>query len=141
VTENPSVVSAAADLTTNTEAIRLLCTNGTPSDVEIDAIARLAHRGWQIAVRADFDTAGLAHVAATLKAVPHALPWRMGTRDYLESLQCAMEDKVLFEPVPEAAWDPQLSTTIREHRIAAYEELLLPALLSDLQRGSPALLR
>jgi hypothetical protein len=49
-----------------------------------------------------------------------------------------MEDRVPFEPVPEAAWDPQLSTTIREHRIAAYEELLLPVLLADLKRGSPA---
>src|SRR5581483_11229318 len=36
VTENPSVISAAADLATSNHAIRLDCTNGTPSDVEVD---------------------------------------------------------------------------------------------------------
>jgi hypothetical protein len=37
-------------------------------------------------VRADFDHAGLQHVAALLRGVPSALPWRMNAADYLQSL-------------------------------------------------------
>jgi len=58
VTENPSVIAAAAtaagtiDGTADDQAspIRLLCTVGTPSAIEAAAIARLAGAGWQVAV-------------------------------------------------------------------------------------------
>jgi hypothetical protein len=73
VTENPSVVAAAADLVRENAyqsdgsaaatassadgelAVRLLCTVGTPSAVEAAAVGRLAAAGWNVAVRADFD--------------------------------------------------------------------------------------
>lgn len=137
VTENPSVVSAAADLPQRDDTLRLLCTNGTPSDVEIASIGRLAHRGWHIAVRADFDAAGIAHVAAVLKAAPEAVPWRMGARDYLESIEQPMEERVQLADVPEIVWDAELAEVMRAHGVAAYEESLLSALLADLQRGRP----
>lgn len=137
VTENPSVVSAAADLALADEPIHLICTNGTPSDIEIAAIARVAHHGWRVAVRADFDSAGLAHVAAILQKVPDAIPWRMSARDYRESLKCELIDKVALDEIPDVDWDPELSTCMRETQVAAYEELLLPSLLADLQRAKP----
>ena len=59
VTENASVASAAADLAATGVSVRLLCTSGTPSAIEVAAIARLVDAGWQVAMRADFD-AGLA---------------------------------------------------------------------------------
>jgi len=137
VTENPSIVSAAADLAALRDGIRLLCTSGTPSAIEIAAIARLVHQGWNVAVRADFDSAGLGHVAAILKAAPSATPWRMGVADYIESLQCAIADGTVLEPMPDTAWDPQLSVYMRARGVAGYEESLLPLLLQDLQSGIP----
>src|SRR6266568_2971189 len=38
VTENPSILSAAADLADDVETVRVLCTSGTPSASEIGAI-------------------------------------------------------------------------------------------------------
>ena len=137
VTENPSVASAAADLAAGGVKVRLLCTSGTPSAEEIAAIARLPLQGWRIAVRADFDSAGLAHVAAVLEKTPGAVPWRMGAADYAESVQDVIPDEATLEGLPDAPWDSQLSVVMRERGIAAYEEALLPALLEDLRRGRP----
>ncbi len=137
VTENPSVASAAADLAAGQANVRLLCTIGTPSADEIAAIARLALQGWRIAVRADFDSAGLGHVAAILEKTPGAVPWRMGAKDYAESLQDVTADELALERIPDAPWDPQLSAVMRERGVAAYEESLLSALLEDLRRGVP----
>jgi uncharacterized protein (TIGR02679 family) len=137
VTENPSVASAAADLAATQAGVRLLCTSGTPSAGEIAAIARLALVGWRIAVRADFDAAGLGHVAAVMAMVPEAVPWRMGCSDYLESLSHEMTDDAALERIPDAPWDRQLAAAMREKGVAAYEESLLPLLLEDLRRGTP----
>lgn len=137
VTENPSVASAAAESAARGEGIRLLCTSGTPSAGEIAAIGRLAHNGWRIAVRADFDPAGLGHVAALLKGVPHASPWRMGADDYVGSVTSAMAEEETLERIPDTPWDPRLAVTMRAKGLAAYEEALLPLLLEDLRRGTP----
>jgi len=137
VTENPSVISAAADLATSNHAIRLDCTNGTPSDVEVDSVARLAACGWRLAVRADFDSAGLSHVGSILKATPEAVPWRMRVRVYLESLPSITANKVSLNEVPDTPWDAALSKTILQHGVAAFEESLLPNLIADLGRGLP----
>jgi uncharacterized protein (TIGR02679 family) len=143
VTENPSVASAAADLATagpgHGHAVRLLCTSGTPAAHEIAAIGRLAHAGWRVAVRADFDVAGICHVAAILKAVPDAVPWRMAAEDYLESLRHEPQQPQLgpSERIPDAPWAPELTATMRARRLAAYEESLLPLLLDDLRCGRP----
>ncbi|MBY0493426.1 MAG: DUF2399 domain-containing protein [Cyanobacteria bacterium] len=100
-------------------------------------MARLALTGWRIAVRADFDSAGLEHVATILRAVPDAAPWRMGVTDYVDSLQRAMQEEIRLERVPNAAWNPELSTVMRENGLAAYEEVLLPLLLEDIAAGRP----
>jgi hypothetical protein len=49
----------------------------------------------------------------------------------------SMEDRVALDEIPAAVWDARLSTVMREHRVAAYEELLLPSLLRDLKDGHP----
>ncbi|GAB7046574.1 DUF2399 domain-containing protein [Catenuloplanes indicus] len=139
ITENPSVVSAAADL--RHPGIRLLCTVGTPSAREIAAVARLADVGWQIAVRADFDTAGLHHVRAALDGVPGARPWRMDAETYLTSLARSPEaiDLQLSErELPLTPWDPSLRRAMTDSRRPAYEEALIETLLEDLLGAATA---
>jgi len=89
VTENPSVLAAAANRHMHGPgegtAPRVICTAGTPSQLECEAIAQLAHVGWRLAVRADFDQAGLAHMRAILAVAPQAVPWRMSAADYLQA--------------------------------------------------------
>jgi hypothetical protein len=60
-TENPSVVTVAAEITATgpgSAEVRLLCTVGTPSAGGIEAITRLAEAGWRLLVRAGFDEVG-----------------------------------------------------------------------------------
>ncbi len=136
VTENPSIASAAADLAAADTPIRLLCMSGTPSALEIAAIARLIDAGWRVAVRADFDAAGIAHVAAVLRAAPSGCLWRMGTSDYHESLKDG--STVPLRGVPETPWEPGLASAMRTRGLATFEEALMPQLLADLRSGEPS---
>jgi hypothetical protein len=110
---------------------------GKPSFVEIAAIGRLAGHGWNIAVRADFDSAGLEHVNAVLRTVPTAKPWRMTARDYLRSIEGPLTDVVALDQVPDTSWDQELAQTMRERGIAAFEETLSRELLEDVRLGVP----
>lgn len=136
VTENPSVASAAAELAATGTPVRLLCTSGTPSALEATAIARLADAGWHVAVRADFDAAGIAHVTALLRAAPSARTWRMTADDYEQSL--ASGATVPLPQVPDTPWEPALASVMRARKWATFEEALMPSLLSDLRRGTPS---
>ncbi|MBX4179039.1 DUF2399 domain-containing protein [Streptomyces geysiriensis] len=138
LTENPAVAAAALDEIEG--PLRLLCTAGTPSRTELHALARLADSGWRIAVRADFDAAGLALVRAVLDAVPEAAAWRMTADDYTASLHPSP-----FEPgaldldrLGDTPWDPPLSAAMRACGRPAYEEGLLGPLLTDLRQGYPS---
>ncbi|WP_328663200.1 DUF2399 domain-containing protein [Streptomyces sp. NBC_00328] len=137
LTENPSVAAAALDGIP--DAVRLLCTVGTPSRTELDAVARLAATGWRIAVRADFDCAGLALVRAVIAAVPDAEVWRMTAADYTTSLHPAPFDAVLLDTdrLGETLWDPSLAAVMRAHGRPAYEEALIDELLADLRQSRP----
>ncbi|KUF19248.1 hypothetical protein AT728_22185 [Streptomyces silvensis] len=138
VTENPSVLAAAS-----TEALardnlvrpRVICTAGTPSQRECEAIGALADTGWNIAVRADFDQAGLAHMRALLAAAPSAVAWRMGAADYLAAVPEGTD--VLHLQGSDAPWDDHLVPVMRKHSVPVYEEDLLPALLADITAGAP----
>ena len=144
VTENPSVSTAAADIADiqpeDATPIRLLCTVGTPSALEIGAIARIATAGWNIAVRADFDQAGLNHVAAILAGVPEAVAWRMGAYDYLSSLNETSDEENSpgQRALPDTPWDPRLKQVMSERKIAAYEESITDDLLRDLTNARPS---
>lgn len=120
ITENPSVLAAAADMLARnpncTNPIRLVCTMSKPSQAEISAIAGLAATRWNIAVRADFDPAGIRTVTAVLNAVPTAKPWRMTATDYATSRPTAP----IREPIPPTparpskhSWRLSLTTTTR----------------------------
>ncbi|MFJ1610409.1 DUF2399 domain-containing protein [Streptomyces sp. NPDC088253] len=138
VTENPSVTTAALALPEDAP-VRLLCTVGTPSALEIGVLARIADSGWRIAVRADFDHAGLQHVRAVLDAVPGARPWRMNAADYADSLHPSpFEPSALHcDQLGDTPWDPPLADAMRACGRPAYEEGLLGRLLSDLHQGYP----
>jgi uncharacterized protein (TIGR02679 family) len=140
VTENPSVLSAAVQ-TFRKRPVgaamvpRVVCTVGTPSQVECAAVGALADAGWQVAVRADFDVAGLAHVRALLTAAPLARPWRMGAGDYLAVARKG--DPVLKISNDASPWDAELAEAMNELGVPAFEEDLLPVLLDDVLRRSP----
>lgn len=137
ITENPSVLAAAADMVARNpdcaNPIRLVCTMGNPSQTEIAAIAGLAAARWNIAVRADFDPAGIRTVTAILNAVPTAKPWRMTATDYATSGPTAP----IRELVPPTPWEPELAEQISATGCVAFEEALMEHLLDDLRRGAP----
>ncbi|GHE11928.1 DUF2399 domain-containing protein [Streptomyces alanosinicus] len=139
VTENPSITAAALALPANVP-VRLLCTAGTVSAVEVDALARLADSGWRIAVRADFDAAGLALVRTVLAAVPQAEAWHMTADYYTASLHPSPFEPVALAPdrLGDTPWDPSLAASMRACGQAAYEEGLIDELLTDLHEGRPS---
>lgn len=139
VTENPSITAAAADLAATGVPVRLLCTSGTPSAVEVAAIGRLASGAWRIAARADFDPAGLRHVAALLAGVPGAVAWRMGEDDYEQSIAGRPElaDPLDASDALSTPWSPLLAMAMTNRGVVAHEEALASALLNDLRAGRP----
>lgn len=138
VTENPSVVAAALDravVADDGAPVRLICTIGTPSDVEIRAIGALADAGWKVAVRADFDPAGLFHVRSLLDGCKSAVPWRMDATTYRTAAAIITEVTPL-ELVPEdTPWDPTLGPAMTAGAVVVFEEDLLEDLLQDLRSG------
>lgn len=107
--------------------------DGQSSQTEIAAIAGLAAARWNIAVRADFDPAGIRTVTAILNAVPTAKPWRMTATDYATSGPTAP----IRELVPPTPWEPELAEQISATGCVAFEEALMEHLLDDLRRGAP----
>lgn len=137
VTENPSVLAAAALLAQaepGLPPLRLICTMGTPSALEISAIAAMPDAGWRVAVRADFDAAGIRHVNAVLAGVANAVPWRMTSADYRDSVPSRSSE----EQVPITPWDPSLAAAMEDERKVAFEEALIPQLLADVRADRPA---
>lgn len=138
VTENPSVLSASVQRFIKTSAgsapPRVVCTSGTPSRTECEAVAALTAAGWQVAVRADFDTRGLQHVRSLLAAAPAAKPWRMCAGDYLAATRPGSEVEVVVSETP---WDPKLGAEMDRLGVAAYEEDLIELLVGDVLMGAP----
>lgn len=139
VTENPSVVAAASGIASNNPStpVRLLCTVGTPSALEVAAIAALSEFGWRVAVRADFDGAGLGHMRALLDACPDAEPWRMRAADYLASQPTGTNSEPIVVAEVDTPWDPALARAMTRTGAPGFEEALLPSLLQDLAIGLP----
>ncbi|HEY0166620.1 MAG TPA: DUF2399 domain-containing protein [Jatrophihabitans sp.] len=136
VTENPSVLAAANALAQerSTSPARVVCYSGTPSAVECSAIAALAAVGWSIAVRADFDAAGIAHVRALLEAAPAAVPWRMSAADYLAVAGPTRPAGAVV--AVDTPWDAELGVAMVSGA-PVYEEDLLPDLVADIAEGHP----
>ncbi|MFF1716561.1 DUF2399 domain-containing protein [Streptomyces sp. NPDC058268] len=144
VTENPSVLAAASSRALTQDGCatpRVICTAGTPSQHECEAIGALSAAGWNIAVRADFDQAGLAHMRALLAAAPDAVAWRMSAADYRAAVPEDAEGKdTLNLQSADAPWDEELVPAMLQHALPAYEEDLLAALLTDIASGTPQIL-
>ncbi|WP_078971541.1 DUF2399 domain-containing protein [Streptomyces chattanoogensis] len=138
VTENPSVLAAASNHALAHDTAwtpHVICTAGTPSQLECQAVGALSHAGWRIAVRADFDQAGLAHMRALLAAAPAAVPWRMSAADYLAAAPKGTD--TLHLKKSDAPWDPNLVRVMLKQSVPVYEEDLLPGLLDDITDGGP----
>jgi uncharacterized protein (TIGR02679 family) len=138
VTENPSILAAAAEIVASNPItannIRLICTAGNPSALEITALSRMAELGWRIAARADFDPAGIRTVTTILNRIPTAIAWKMGCGDYLAS---APTLRIGSEPMPSTPWDPCLAALITKTGCVAFEEAISDLLVEDLRRGLP----
>lgn len=90
-------------------------------------------------MRADFDSAGLAHMRALLGACPSATPWRMGADDYRSSAAPAPAGTPpLSVGLADSRWDQALARAMNELGAPAFEDALLPALLKDLARAAPS---
>ena len=132
VTENPSVLSAASTI----PGACVCCLAGTPSAVEVQALARMAGKGWRLLVRADFDDAGIRHVRAVLEMAT-ASPWRMGSSDYLEGLEESRPTTGLrLDRLGPTPWDLGLAETMREHSLAVFEEAFMESLQEDIENAS-----
>ena len=106
---------------------------GTPSALEVSAIAASLGAGWRVTGRAHFDAGGIRHVQSVLTGVPGAVPWRMTSADYHESVPSRSSD----EQISITPWDPSLSAAMAEAGKVAFEETLIPQLLADVRAGRP----
>ena len=131
VTENPSILAAAADMALDEQLdhVRVVCTLGTPSGNELDALARLAEHGWRLIGRFDFDPAGINHTNAFLERIPGSTTWRMSADDY-DILTATVRFTGALAPTP---WDPRLHERMTRTGMAAFEEDLIDPVLNALR--------
>lgn len=134
ITENPSVIAAAADRA-QTTPVYFVCTSGTPAASEIAALSDLVATGWNVLIRADFDVAGIEHVRALLHGIPGSQPWRMDADEYERLAQTERASVRLLGSVSETPWDRRLQQVMSEYGVAVYEESLLADLLEDLEQS------
>jgi uncharacterized protein (TIGR02679 family) len=133
VCENPAVVAAAATALGRRSAATI-CLEGVPSTAATQLLETLHRSGARLRVRADFDWAGL-RIAGRVMARMSALPWRFGLADYEAALAAGKEGPALEgAPVP-ASWDLGLTEALARAGRSVPEELLVDALLEDLDQA------
>ncbi|WP_410659613.1 DUF2399 domain-containing protein [Amycolatopsis sp. lyj-112] len=77
-------------------------------------------------------------VARTLLAAcPRARPWRMSALDCIRSTKAVEVETPLRVMQADTPWDISLAGAMTTAGAPAYEEALLPDLLTDLTRGRP----
>ncbi len=130
VCENPAVLAAAASALGRRTAATI-CLEGVPSTAASQLLQGLHRSGARIRVRADFDWAGL-RIAGRIMASTAAQPWRFSLLDYEAALGAGKEGPVLEGPPVPAAWDPGLTEALVRRGRSVPEELLVGALLEDL---------
>lgn len=122
--ENPQVLQAGAAAGAR---VPLICTSGNPAAAGLMLLSRLVVR-----YHGDFDWPGVA-IARRLFA-GGAVPWRMGSSDYLTAV-ANIDSAVrlpltgVSEPTP---WDQDLEAAMRRTNVAVHEEALLDLLVGDL---------
>ena len=128
VCENPTVVARASD-TLGSRCPPVICTNGNPTTAATVLLARLSSAGADLAYHGDFDWPGIRIANGIIRRFG-ARPWRMSADDYLAAAN--QSSRPLRGPSVAADWDPELEASMIAKGVRVEEELVLTALLSDL---------
>ncbi|HEX3648032.1 MAG TPA: TIGR02679 family protein [Pseudonocardiaceae bacterium] len=131
--ENPIVLASAAD-ELGSRCPPLVCLSGQPSIAVVRLLELLAGSGASFAYHGDFDWGGI-RIANALRTRIDWTPWRYDTSAYQAALSSTSGGVLTGRPV-DAAWDPELRTTLAQHGVHIQEELVLADLVDDL--GSEA---
>lgn len=129
IVENPSVLALALRRFT-TSCPPIVCTSGWPNSAGITLLRLLADAGARLHYHGDLDGEGI-RIAAYVLDKASAIPWRMGTADYLAAVSGQRPGP---DPgrITEAPWDGELAAAVAEHQRAVPEERVAEALLDDL---------
>ncbi|MGW7293161.1 TIGR02679 family protein [Streptomyces xiamenensis] len=133
VCENPTVTLAAADLLPPSGCAPLVCLQGQPSVAALRLLELMSSSGWTITYHGDFDWGG-ARIATRLSSAVPWTPWRYRHTDYEQALATHPHTTPLTGAPTPTPWDPPLATVLTAHGRRIEEELVLPALLTDLAR-------
>jgi uncharacterized protein (TIGR02679 family) len=116
----------------------MVCTAGNPTLVVTSLLARLIEDGAVLRYRGDFDWPGVA-IANRVITDFGAVPWRMGRADYEAALAGAgrgLADLPALEGRPvDAAWDAELTPSMKRAGKSVHEEALLDLLVADVTDG------
>lgn len=133
VCENPAIVAAAAG-----SDAPVICLEGRPSLAAMLLLRSLIGGGAVVAYHGDFGTGGIS-IANEVIGGMGASPWRFGLEDYRLARDRASAAGIELRPlrgtVPDACWDPQLASAVREAGVEVEEELVVDLLLGDLGGG------
>lgn len=127
VSENPTVVAAAADAL-GANGAALVCTDGQPSAAVQTLLRQLAGAGARLLHHGDFDRGGL-RIATTVIDRFGAQPWRMDADAY----RAAPAGPRLSGRVAPVVWAPGLAEAMNVRSVAVHEEQVLDDLIDDLQ--------
>ncbi|CAN5664066.1 hypothetical protein BH11PSE8_BH11PSE8_25380 [soil metagenome] len=134
VCENPNLVAIAADQL-GARCAPLVCTEGMPAAAQRVLLHQLRASGAVLAYHGDFDWPGI-RIAGHVIRMHGAIPWRMGSSDYEQAVQCAPTAGKLSGHACETEWDSRLSETMAETGVAVAEEAIAQLLLPDLGGGA-----
>jgi len=126
VFENPSVVALAL-ARFGDRCPPVVCTSGWPSSAGIVLLCGLSAAGTRLHYHGDFDGEGL-RIAANVVARTGAVPWRMGSADYL----AAVADGPPVGRVTDVPWDADLAGHLVRVGTTVPEERVAPALLDEI---------
>jgi uncharacterized protein (TIGR02679 family) len=126
VFENPSVIALAL-ARFGDRCPPIVCTSGWPSSAGILLLRTLNAAGTRLHYHGDFDGEGL-RIAANVVARTGALPWRMGSADYL----AAVADGPPVGRVTDVPWDADLAGHLVRVGTTVPEERVAPALLDEI---------
>ena len=135
VCENPSLVSAAADLR-GARGAALVCLSGSSSGAGVMLLQGLARGGAALRYHGDFDWEGIG-IATNLARHVAWEPWRFASADYESACERAGAESAAPLPLLRGAvlptpWDPALSDTMASARRKVDDEFNIDQLLNDL---------
>lgn len=130
VCENPSVMASAAGRLAD-RCRPLVCVEGFPSHAALVLIEQLTASQISMRYHGDFDASGL-QIATRMIVGKNMQPWRMRATDYEARVDHSNMLLSKNQPIIPTPWDPRLSDCMQEHGKAVLEEMVLDALMNDL---------